>query len=153
MVDENMTVTVKRRPLRILLVEDTPEHADIIIRSLEQLEFKPDVTWSPDGGAALKLLLGDPKNQNLPDIILLDIKMPRVDGFEVLSILKNNERLKVIPIIMLSTTTSQEEISKSYILGANSYIIKPIGFKELVSVMRDFEKYWGHVNQNPLVIR
>jgi two-component system response regulator len=144
-----MAVTVRRRPLKILLVEDTPEHADIIMRSLEQLETQSTVTWSKDGSEALKLLFGETDPPYVPDVILLDIKMPRMDGFEVLSVLKNNERLKVVPIVMLSTTTSQEEIFKSYLLGANSYIIKPIGFRELVNVMRDMEKYWGHINQKP----
>jgi len=144
-----MTVAIRRRPLKILLVEDTPEHADIIMRSLEQLERQSTVTWSKDGSEALKLLFGEVDPPYVPDIILLDIKMPRMDGFEVLSVLKNNERLKVVPIVMLSTTTNQDEIFKSYVLGANSYIIKPIGFRELVNVMRDMEKYWGHINQKP----
>jgi two-component system, response regulator len=144
-----MTVAIRRRPLKILLVEDTPEHADIIMRSLEQLETQSTVTWSKDGSEALKLLFGETDHPYVPDVILLDIKMPRMDGFEVLSVLKNNERLKVVPIVMLSTTTNQDEIFKSYLLGANSYIIKPIGFRELVNVMRDMEKYWGHINQKP----
>jgi DNA-binding response OmpR family regulator len=144
-----MAVTVRRRPLKIMLVEDTPEHADIIMRSLEQLETQSVVTWSKDGSEALKLLFGESDPPYVPDIILLDIKMPRMDGFEVLSVLKNNERLKVVPIVMLSTTTNQDEIFKSYLLGANSYIIKPIGFRELVTVMRDMENYWGHINQKP----
>jgi len=144
-----MTVAIRRRPLKILLVEDTPEHADIIMRSLEQLDTQSTVTWSKDGSEALKLLFGETAPPYVPDVILLDIKMPRMDGFEVLSVLKNNERLKVVPIVMLSTTTNQDEIFKSYVLGANSYIIKPIGFRELVNVMRDMEKYWGHINQKP----
>jgi CheY-like chemotaxis protein len=137
------------RQLHIMLVEDTPEHADIIMRSLDMIEGKPSVTWSKDGSDALELLSKQKVPTCLPDLILLDIKMPKIDGFQVLSSIKGDELLRVIPVIMLSTTTRQEEILRCYGLGANSYIVKPIGFRELVEVMKEVGKYWGSVNQRP----
>lgn len=137
--------------LRILLVEDNQDHAELTKLALRERDSSHIVFWVKDGEEALDFIYHRNLYKNrakypFPDYILLDIRMPKIDGFEVLKTLKNDPRCKEIPIIMLTTSDYEEEIKKSYQLGANSFVTKALGAGEFVNKVKNIEFYWAKTN-------
>jgi len=142
------------KPILILLVEDNPDHVLIIKRALELNNVLNEVRVVEDGQEALDYLYrrgryADPEAAPRPGLILLDIKLPKVDGFEVLKQIKSDPMLKMIPIIMLTSSEQEADVVRSYLNGANSYIVKPIRFTEFVEKVREVKLYWILVNTLP----
>ncbi len=142
------------KPILILLVEDNPDHVLIIKRALELNSVLNEVRVVEDGQEALDYLYrrgryADPEAAPRPGLILLDIKLPKVDGFEVLKQIKSDPMLKMIPIIMLTSSEQEADVVRSYLNGANSYIVKPIRFTEFVEKVREVKLYWIMVNTLP----
>ncbi len=142
------------RPIVILLVEDNPDHILLIKRALEVNNVLNEVRVVEDGQEALDYLYRqgkytDPESAPRPGLILLDIKLPKVDGLEVLRRIKNDPTLKVIPTIMLTSSEQEADVLRSYLNGANSYIVKPIRFDDFVQKVRELKLYWILVNTLP----
>lgn len=138
-------------PIEILLVEDNPDHAELTRRSLESGSVANRVTWVKDGQEALDYLFKKEPYANAPrpGLILLDINLPKVNGLEVLKKIKETEDLRVIPVIMLTTSDRDEEALKCYSFGANSFITKPVKFTEFSEKVKSLKIYWLLVNRPP----
>lgn len=130
----------------ILLVEDNPDDEALAIRALRKNEIKSKVEVARDGAEALERLFNEGLN---PSLILLDLKLPKLDGFEVLKRIRQNERTRLIPVVILTTSKQDRDLVDGYSLGANSYIRKPIDFKEFTEVVRQLGQYWLSTNQPP----
>ena len=138
----------------ILLVEDNVDEAELTIRALKKSKAAPSLMHVKSGEEALDYIFcqGDFKSrniQNIPKLILLDLKMPRVDGIEILRRIKWDERTKVIPTVILTSSKEDRDIIKSYQLGANSYFVKPVDFEGFVEAITDLTRYWLELNQPP----
>ena len=145
---------MKGKPVDILLVEDNPDHVELTIKALKQNNILNEVYVVNDGQEALDFMYhrgkyADEKNFPRPGLILLDIKLPKVDGIEVLKQLKDDPQFKSIPVIMLTTSDRDEEIAKSYAGGANSYVVKPMDFEEFMKKVRELKLYWTITNSLP----
>ncbi|MBN2657968.1 MAG: response regulator [Spirochaetales bacterium] len=142
----------------ILLVEDEEDHARLILRSLSKgPEDANRIRHLKNGREALDYLLETGNFalglEDLPLFILLDINMPLVNGFEVLETIKKNDRLKSIPVIMLTTTSRREDAMKALSLGANDFMIKPVSFSDFTEKIRQLEYYWGSVSDVKEIFR
>lgn len=135
--------------LKVLIVEDNPDHAEMIKRSFNRSGQWSNIVWAKDGQEALDYLSACLIKETplLPNLILLDIKMPRIDGLEVLRQLKIHPRLKLIPVVMLTTTDREEEVLSSYESGANGYVTKPMGAKEFFDKMEMIQIFWAQANK------
>ena len=145
---------MKGNPVNILLVEDNEDHAELTLRALRSNNLINEVYVVKDGEEALDFVYhrgkyADVKEFPLPGLILLDISLPKVSGLEVLETLKGDPQLKVIPVIMLTTSEREEEIARSYAGGANSYVTKPVNFEEFVKKIREMKLYWIITNSLP----
>ncbi|HKJ79150.1 MAG TPA: response regulator [Prolixibacteraceae bacterium] len=132
------------KPIDILLAEDSPGDADLAKEALEESKLKNRLYTVVDGQEALDFLFkkGKYKNVPRPDLMLLDLNMPRVDGREVLKIVKEDENLRSIPIVILTTSKAEEDIIKSYNLHANCYITKPLDLDKFMEVVHAIENFW-----------
>jgi chemotaxis family two-component system response regulator Rcp1 len=132
------------RPIEILLIEDSPSDTALTIEALEEGKIANNLSHVEDGVEAMEFLRrqGKYKNAPRPDLIMLDLNLPRKDGREVLVEIKNDEGLKIIPIIVLTTSRSDKDILQSYKLNANCYITKPVDFRQFMDVVRSIEKFW-----------
>lgn len=139
-----------KNPINILLIEDNPDHVELVTRALKQAGSKSRLWLASDGQEALDFLLrrGSFKNPK-PQLILLDLKLPKVDGSEILKQLKENPQFRCIPVVILTTSSSKEDINDMYALGANSYVIKPGKFNEFMDRVRSIEEYWTVINKLP----
>lgn len=142
---------MKPHSINILLVEDDPTHAEIVRRSFEGFRVANRLIQVGDGQAALDYLQQqgsrEDADQPLPNLILLDLHIPKIDGLEVLRILKSSPELREIPVVVLATSANTEDIAKAYDLGANSYLVKPadfVDFCERMSTLRDYWLAWNH---------
>ena len=135
----------------ILLVEDDPDHVELILKVLGEDQALDAVHVARDGEEALDFLYrrGEYADAPEPGLILLDIKLPRVGGIEVLRRIKSEEQLKFIPVVMLTTSGGEEEMTVSYRYGANSYIVKPMGFEQFVKTVKQVRLYWLVTNCVP----
>ena len=135
----------------ILLVEDNPDHAELTRRALEDGNVQNQVHWVKDGQAALDYLFqtGAYTGVSRPGLILLDIKLPKVNGVEVLAKIKHDDTLRIIPVIMLTTSDRDEEALKCYNAGANSFITKPVKFGEFSEKVKALKLYWLLTNRGP----
>ncbi len=133
--------------VEILLVEDNPDDAELTIRALKKNNLANNLLHLEDGQEALDFLF-DEKNK-MPKLVLLDLKMPKVDGIEVLRRLKSDERKKVIPIVMLTSSKEEQDIVESYKLGVNAYIVKPVDFDQFVKAVTQLGLFWLILNQPP----
>ena len=133
----------------ILLVEDNPDHVELILRALRENNLLNQVHVVTNGEEALDFLYqrGKYANAPRPGLILLDIKLPRVDGIEVLRRIKADPELRSIPVVMLPTSADEQEIVESYSCGANSYIVKPLDFDQFVKAIKTLKLYWLVVNR------
>lgn len=131
-------------PIELLLVEDNPGDVVLTREALKESKVWSNLHVVEDGEEALAFLRqeGAYAEAPLPDIILLDLNLPRKDGREVLSIIKVNENLKRIPVVILTTSDAEEDILKAYNLNANCYITKPVDFKQFIKVVRAIEEFW-----------
>ncbi len=140
--------------LRLLLVEDSEADIKITLRAFGQAQMKNEIFVARDGQECLDFIrhegaFQDQEKCPRPHLILLDINMPRCDGFEVLRVLKNDRAYRSIPVIMFSASSNEEDIVKSYALGANSFIQKPVDYREFVGLIKSFNHYWQVLNRLP----
>ena len=136
-----------KKEVTILIVEDEPGHRLLIRKNLENHGVKNAVAEVEDGQEALDYVYGEGKYSDretypAPDLILLDVKMPKVDGFEVLQRLKSDPNTKHIPVVMLTSSSRDEEIARGYEYGANAYITKPVDFAEFSEKLRNIRIFW-----------
>lgn len=138
---------------RILLVEDNVNDRDLALAALEQNDLANDVVWVEDGQKALDYLYRQGafsgRTDEQPIVVLLDIKMPKVDGIEVLERVKNDPKLRKLPIVMLTSSNEELDVAKSYDLGVNAYVVKPVVFTEFVRTIHDLSQFWAVTNQPP----
>lgn len=135
------------KPMTILHVEDNPDHANLVARALRRHRSTHVVYLAEDGEAALDYLLRrgdyqDPATSPRPDVILLDLRLPKVDGLEVLQTVKSNVDLLSIPVIVLTSSEVEKDISESYDHHANSYLVKPVGFDQFTRMMEQLSFFW-----------
>jgi two-component system, response regulator len=136
----------------ILLVEDNPDDAALTMRALRQGHIDNEVVHARDGVEALDYLFGtgthdgrDPAN--LPIVMLLDLKLPKVDGLEVLEKVRADERTRLLPIVILTSSREEQDLTAGYRLGANSYVVKPVEFGSFVDAVRQLGLYWVLLNK------
>jgi two-component system response regulator len=142
------------KEVEILLVEDNPTDAELCIRSLKQHNLANKLVWVKDGAEALDFIFttgayAERDIANGPKVILLDLRLPKVDGLEVLRRLKSDDRTRKIPVVVLTSSKADRDVTDSYQLGVNSYISKPVEFEEFAKVVADLGMYWLLVNRPP----
>ena len=140
--------------VEILLVEDNPYEAELAIRSLRKYNFTNNLHHIDDGAEALDFIFERGKYtptgaRAQPKLILLDIKLPKVDGIEILRQLKANDKTKTIPVVILTSSKENQDIKICYELGANSYIVKPVGFDSFSKAVAELGMYWMLLNNPP----
>lgn len=142
-------------PILVMLVEDNIDHAELVIRTLEEHRIANKVRHFLDGQSALDYLFRRGEFSEAagetprPHVILLDLRLPRVDGIDVLKAIKADTELKSIPVIILTTSEAEKDVAKAYYNHANSYLVKPVGFEEFKKLMDDLGFYWLGWNINP----
>lgn len=142
-------------PVEILLVEDNPHDVELTLHALKANKIANAVHVARDGAEALDFLFsrGAYEGRNAlgrPKVILLDLKLPKVDGLEVLKAIKGSERTSSIPVVVLTSSKEESDILESYKLGVNSYIVKPVDFDQFIQAVRNLGLYWLLLNQPPL---
>jgi two-component system response regulator len=140
--------------VEILLVEDNPNDVELTLRALKKHNITNKVHVVKDGAEALEYIFSKGayahrKIEDYPKVILLDLKLPKVDGLEVLRQIKSNERTKLIPVVVLTSSKEERDLVESYRLGANSYITKPVDFESFVKAVSELGLYWLLLNQPP----
>jgi CheY-like chemotaxis protein len=138
----------------ILLVEDSRDDLDMTLRALRRANMANHIQIARDGAEALDFIFCEGahvtrKIENMPKLILLDLKLPKVDGMEVLRRIKNDPRTKMIPVVMLTSSKEQKDVIESYGLGTNSYIVKPVDFESFAAAVQNMGMYWLLLNQPP----
>jgi len=131
----------------ILLVEDDPDHEALTIRALKKSNMVNDVRVARDGEEAINLLLGP--NAIKPQVILLDLKLPKLDGLEVLKRIRENDATRTLPVVVLTSSDEERDVVRSYQLGVNSYIRKPVNFNDFAEATRQLGMYWLVLNECP----
>ena len=142
----------------ILLVEDNPDDITLTLRALKKNSILNEVVVAKDGVEALDYLFGTGiyagrDTSVMPVVTLLDLKLPKIDGFEVLKRVRSNERTKLIPIVILTSSKEDDDIINGYSLGANSYIRKPVDFEQFTEAIRELGLYWILINEPPPVVK
>ncbi len=145
---------MNNEPILVMLVEDNVDHAELVIRTLEEHRIANHVRHFLDGQSALEYLFhrgefSDTATSPQPHIILLDLRLPRVDGIDVLRAIKEDDKLKSIPVIILTTSEAEKDVTRAYYNHANSYLVKPVGFEEFKKLMDDLGSYWLGWNAHP----
>ena len=145
---------MKGEPLIILLVEDNPDHTELIVRSFQEYRVANQIYCVADGEAALDYLFrrgeyADPEDSPRPHVILLDLRLPRIDGMEVLKEVKADEQLRRIPVVILTTSEAEKDVVMAYDNHANSYLVKPVDFGKFTQLMDDLGFYWLGWNRKP----
>ena len=135
----------------ILLVEDNAKDEALTLRALKKANIANKVNVVRDGAEALQFLLGD--EAVLPQLVLLDLKLPKVDGLEVLKKIRSDDRTKLLPIVILTTSTEDSDRLEGYALGANSYVRKPVDFAQFAEAVQQLGLYWLVLNEQPPVPR
>lgn len=130
----------------ILLVEDNPVDLDLTLRAFKTCNPSPEIQIARDGEEALEYISRWEKGESLPAVILLDLKLPKVDGLEVLEKIKSHPEYRMIPIVILTSSADSSDIRTAYQFGANSYIVKPVDFDKFISVALSIEAYWKELN-------
>jgi CheY-like chemotaxis protein len=138
---------------RILLVEDSPRDAELALNALEAHQLANEVVHVRDGAEALDYLYrrGDfaGRSDGQPALVLLDLKLPKVDGLEVLRQLKGDPELRVIPVVMMTSSREEQDLLRSYQLGVNAYVVKPVKFQEFIEAVKQVGGFWAVVNEVP----
>lgn len=140
--------------VELLLVEDNPNDAELALRALKKHHIANNIVVVTDGAQALDFVFarGPFAERNIeitPKVILLDLKLPKVDGLEVLAALKSDPRTKIIPVVVLTSSKEEKDIVESYRLGVNSYIVKPVDFDKFVEAVKSLGLYWLLLNEPP----
>jgi CheY-like chemotaxis protein len=139
--------------VEILLVEDNPTDAELAIRALRKKNLANNLVWVRDGAEAIEFIFCrgqyEGRVNGTPKLILLDLKLPKVDGIEVLRTLKADADTKSVPVVMLTSSHEERDIVESYQLGVNSYIVKPVDFEKFVEMVSQVGLYWSLVNKVP----
>jgi CheY-like chemotaxis protein len=146
---------VHRAPLTILLVEDNLPHAELVKRSLEAHEIANTIYHVSDGEAALAYLFrqgvyADPATSPRPHVVLLDLRLPKVSGLDVLRAIKTSNDLRTLPVVILTTSTAERDVVSAYTQHVNSYLVKPVDFATFTRLMHDLGSYWLLWNYYPL---
>ena len=146
------------KEVEILLVEDNPTDAELAIRALKKSNLANKLVWVKDGAEALDFIFatGNYSERELingPKVIMLDLRLPKVDGMEVLRRVKEDERTRVIPVVVLTSSKEDRDVVESYKLGVNSYISKPVEFDEFAKTVAELGLYWLLVNHPPTVAK
>jgi CheY-like chemotaxis protein len=141
--------------IEVLLVEDNPTDAELTLRALRGKGLRNNFVVARDGQEALDFLFAqgayaDRNTEESPKLVLLDLRLPKVDGIEVLRKIKSDERTKMIPVVVLTSSRQEPDIEKCYQLGANSYIVKPVDFDKLVEAVSELGVYWLLLNEPPV---
>lgn len=141
-------------PLLVLLVEDNLDHAELVKRNLLDKNVANRITHVTDGQDAMNYLFrrgafADPSSSPRPHLVLLDLRLPRVDGTEVLRAIKQDQHLKRIPVVVLTTSDAERDVAMAYDCHANSYLVKPLDFSTFVQLMKDLGYYWLAWNVHP----
>jgi len=145
---------IEGKPVVVLLVEDNPDHAELVVRSLKAHRLLNEIVHLSDGEAAMDYLrqrgaYADPQKNPRPDVVLLDLRLPRMDGLEVLEEIKTDPALRSIPVVILTTSESGVDIGKAYERYVNSYLVKPVDYAKFVQMMNDLGFYWMGWNRQP----
>lgn len=140
-------------PLIILLVEDNDDHAELVQRSFENYIVMNKIIRVKDGEQALNYLFGkfeyeDREAYPLPNLVLLDLRLPKIDGIEILRNIKYSESLRAIPVVVLTSSEAEKDVAKAYFNHANSYLVKPLDFDNFTKLMKDLGYYWLAWNVN-----
>ena len=140
--------------VEILLVEDNPDDLDMALHALQKMNLANHIQVARDGVEALDFIFcrgphAGRKIENGPKVILLDLKLPKVDGLEVLRNIKGDPRTKTIPVVVLTSSKEQSDVVESYKLGVNSYIVKPVNFEQFAEAVQKIGLYWLLLNQPP----
>lgn len=144
----------KLNEVEILLVEDNASDAELVIRALRKVNLANHLVHVKDGEEALQFIFAEGKfaereMKNIPRVILLDIKMPKVDGIEVLRRIKQHEDTKWVPVVIMTSSKEEQDIIKSYELGVNSFVVKPLDFNNFSKAVSELGLYWVLINQPP----
>lgn len=142
------------KPMEILLVEDNPNDEELTLYALRKNNIANHIQVVHDGAEALEYLFctgafAHRRMDDAPKVILLDLKLPKVDGMEVLESIKADERTRTLPVVVLTSSQEERDIVESYQLGVNSYIVKPVDFEQFVEAVRRLGLYWMLLNQTP----
>ena len=148
-----MSAQIQVKPIEILLVEDSPSDADLAREALSHGKMLTNLHFVEDGVEAIKFLRKKSPYITVPrpDLILLDLNLPKKSGVEVLQEIKTDQNLKLIPVLILTTSSAQEDIIKSYSLHANCYITKPVDFLQFINIVRLIEEFWLAVVKLPVI--
>jgi len=142
-------MTVQEAP-DVLVVEDNPDDVELTLRALRRMHLTNPVRVARDGVEALEVLLGDGTTRPpLPRVVLLDLKLPRVGGLEVLARLRQDERTRTLPVVVLTSSREEPDVKKAYALGVNSYVVKPVEFEKFVDAVGRVGQYWLLLNLPP----
>jgi CheY-like chemotaxis protein len=137
----------------ILLAEDSPKDIELTIEALSEHNLANQVTVVKDGVEALEYLRCEGQYQgrskDLPAVLLLDIKMPRMDGIEVLEAIRGDDRLKTLPVVMLTSSREEPDLKRCYSLGVNAYVVKPVDFKDFLDAVKHLGVFWALLNEQP----
>jgi CheY-like chemotaxis protein len=138
---------------RILLVEDDPKDVELTMTALEEYHLSNEVVTAADGEEALDYLhhrgkFQDRANGN-PAVLLLDLKLPKIDGLEVLQHIRSDDKLKTIPVVVLTSSREERDLVASYRLGVNAYVVKPVDFHEFVNAIKELGVFWAIINEPP----
>ena len=138
---------------RILIVEDDPNDVELTMTALSEYNLANEVVITRDGQLALDYLYCRGEFAGRPDdnpaVMLLDLKLPKVDGLEVLKRVKSDERLKMLPVVVLTSSHEEKDMMRSYKLGVNAYVVKPVDFHEFVNAVKELGVFWAVINQPP----
>ena len=136
--------------VQVLLVEDTVEDAELMLRTLRKSGLANDLHHVQDGAEALQFLLGAGRPKTaMPRLVLLDLKLPKVNGLEVLRRLRAEETTRSVPVVMITSSREDRDIEQAYRLGANGYVVKPLDFVQFAETMREVGMYWLLINEVP----
>jgi two-component system response regulator len=133
----------------VLLVEDNPDDVELTLRALKRAHLVNPVRVARDGAEALEILFGAGPRPTLPRVVLLDLKLPRVNGLEVLERIRREESTRSLPVVVLTSSREEPDVKRAYELGANSYIVKPVEFEKFVAAVGEVGLYWLVLNQPP----
>jgi len=138
----------------ILLVEDNPDDEELTLRALHKSKLTNEIAVTRDGQEALDFLFCEGKHADrnpsqMPAVILLDLKLPKLNGIDVLKVIRTDERTALIPVVILTSSSEDEDMINSYTSGANSYVRKPVAFAEFANAVADLGLYWMLLNQSP----